>query len=228
METPSWSRIAGRTLADEVYEAVRSRILEGRFRPGEFVREADLNQAMGVSRTPVREALGRLASEGFLERIPHRGFRLPEEAFGDLLELYPVVAALDLLAGRLALPRLTERDLEWLRELNESLRAARDRKDVPAMIEGNNRFHRRFAERSGNRRLCGLLDDLRVQLTRLERWYYSDRAHAEESISEHEEIIDSIERGDHPRALKLLESNMFLTYRRLQEEVAGRGRGGAA
>lgn len=225
MERSAWPRIPSRTLADEVYEAVRSRILDGQFRPGEFVREVDLNEALGVSRTPVREALGRLASEGFLERIPHRGFRLPEEAFGDLLELYPVVAALDLLAGRLALPRLTQHDLEWLRELNQSLRTARDRKDVQALIEGNNRFHRRFAERSGNRRLCDLLDDLRMQLTRLERWYYSDRAKAEESISQHEEIIESIERGDHPRALSLLESNMFLTYQRLQEETSRPGPG---
>ena len=64
---------------------------------------------MGVSRTPIREALGRLASEGFLERLPHRGFRVPEESLGNLLELYPIVASLELLAGRLALEQFTPR-----------------------------------------------------------------------------------------------------------------------
>lgn len=228
MTTASWPRIPTTTLADQVYHAVRARILHGDLASGEFIREKDLNEAMGVSRTPIREALGRLASEGFLERIPHRGFRVPEEPVGHLLELYPIVAALDLLAGRLALPRLSDADIAQLRQINEQLGEARDQKDVQALIELNNQFHRLFSERSGNERLCNLLDDLRMQLARLERWYYSDRTHAEQSISEHAEIIEAIEKRDHARALALLESNMFLTYKSLREEVRRDGGADAA
>ncbi|HEX2220648.1 MAG TPA: GntR family transcriptional regulator, partial [Gemmatimonadales bacterium] len=206
-----------RTLSEQVYHAVRSRIMDGTLAPGAFLREKDL-EFLGVSRTPIREALGRLASEGFLERLPHRGFRVPEESLVGLLELYPIVASLELLAGRLALERFTPEDIAELREVNARLAEARDRGDVRAMLDLNTEFHRLISERGGNRRLAMLLDDLRSQLTRLELWYYSGRDRTQRSIREHEEIIAAVERGDRPRALALLEQNMALTYRSLLEE----------
>ncbi len=217
--TALWPLPETRTLSQQVYRAVRARIMDGSLAPGEFVREKDL-EAMGVSRTPIREALGRLASEGFLERLPHRGFRVPEESLGNLLELYPIVASLELLAGRLALERFTPADLEALKAVNRSLAEARDRGDVGAMLEENTRFHRLISERGGNRRLALLLDDLRSQLTRLELWYYSHQDRTQRSIREHEEIIAAIEAGDRPRALALLERNMSLTYRSLVDDGA--------
>lgn len=222
MDIASWPQPAVRTLSEQVYRAVRARILGGGLAPGEFIRERDL-EGMGVSRTPIREALGRLASEGFLERIPHRGFRVPEEPVGNLLELYPIVASLELLAGRLALPRLTPEDVTLLREINRELADARGRQDVRTRIELNNRFHHVFSERSGNRRLCDLLDDLRMQLARLELWYYSSGEHTRESVREHDEIIRAIEAGDQARALSILENNMSLTYRSLLRETGAAG-----
>lgn len=222
LDSAAWPRIPLTTLSDQVYHAVRSRILGAQLAPGEFIREKELNEAMGVSRTPVREALARLASEGFLERIPHRGFRVPEQPLGELLELYPIVSALELLAGRLALPNLEAADVARLRAINQRLCEARDRADARALLQHNEEFHHVFGERSGNRRLRDLLADLRSQLSRLELWYYSDREHAQASIREHEALIQAIESGDHPRALDLLEHNMALTFDSLVEEAAAR------
>jgi DNA-binding GntR family transcriptional regulator len=216
MTAPAWPFPAARTLSDQVYHAVRARIMAGALAPGTFLREKDL-ETMGVSRTPIREALGRLASEGFLERLPHRGFRVPEESLGNLLELYPIVSSLELLAGRLAFERFTAEDIGRLRDLNARLAEARDRGDVRAMLDLNTAFHRFITERGGNRRLALLLDDLRSQLTRLELWYYSGRERTQRSIQEHEEIIAAVERGDRGRALELLERNMSLTYRSLTQ-----------
>jgi DNA-binding GntR family transcriptional regulator len=210
-----------------VYHAVRRRILEDQLPPGEFIREKDLNEALGVSRTPIREALGRLASEGFLERIPHRGFRVPEESLSGLLELYPIVSSLELLAGELALPRLTDRDMARLEEINDALHLAKEREDVQALIELNNQFHHLFSERSGNERLSKLLADLRAQLTRLEFWYYSDEEHAEQSIRQHSEIIRAIQDEDRDRALHLFERNMALTHERLLAETDGEAHAGS-
>jgi DNA-binding GntR family transcriptional regulator len=190
--------------------------MAGALAPGTFLREKDL-ETMGVSRTPIREALGRLASEGFLERLPHRGFRVPEESVANLLELYPIVASLELLAGRLAFDRFTTEDVARLRDSNARLAEARDRGDVRAMLDFNTAFHRLISERGGNRRLALLLDDLRSQLSRLEHWYYSGRDRTQRSIQEHEEIIAAVERGDRARALELLERNMSLTYRSLTQ-----------
>ena len=212
----TWPLPASRTLSDQVYHAVRSRIMAGALAPGTFLREKDL-ETMGVSRTPIREALGRLASEGFLERLPHRGFRVPEESLAHLLELYPIVASLELLAGRLAFDRFTAEDVSRLREINARLAEARDRGDVRAMLDFNTAFHRLITDRGGNRRLALLLDDLRSQLTRLELWYYSGPERTQRSIQQHEEIIAAVERGDRSRALELLERNMSLTYRSLTQ-----------
>lgn len=212
------------TLAEHVYRQVRSRIVSAEVAPGQFIREVEL-KSLGASRTPIREALARLASEGFLERIPHRGFRVPEEPIARLLDLYPVVAALDLLAGRLALPRFTADDVARLRDINRRLEQAADPDNVRRRIELNNEFHRVFTERSGNRRLSELLDDLRAQLSRLESWYYSSGEHTGESVREHDRIIDAVAAGDHERALSLLEQNMSLTYQSLLREQGEAGEG---
>jgi len=216
MNATAWPAPTARTLAEQVYRTVRARIIDGGLAPGSFLREKDL-ESMGVSRTPIRDALGRLASEGFLERLPHRGFRVPEESAGQLLELYPIVASLELLAGKAALERFTPDDLAGLKEINRRLAESKDQGDVRAIVELNNRFHGLISERSGNHRLSALLDHLRSQLGRLELWYYSHGERTQRSIREHEDLIQAIEQGDRARALEILESNMSLTYRSLRD-----------
>lgn len=196
MATQPWPQTPPTTLGDWVYQAVRDQILGGYPGAGEFIREPEVTAAMGVSRTPVREAFARLATEGFLERIPHRGFRVPIESFKDLLELYPIVASLELLAGELALPRLQEQDLAQLHKINAELSEAMRRRDVRASMELNNQFHALLCERSDNRRLSELLDDVRSQLTRLEMWYYSGSERTERSIRQHDELLCAIENGE--------------------------------
>lgn len=218
--TQTWTPVSQLTLADQAYKAIRSRILGGDLRVGQFVREQEVSAALGVSRTPVREALGRLSSEGFLERIPHRGFRVPEDRWDSLLELYPIVSALELLAGRLALPKVRPSDVAELKTINDELAIeSRGAGDVRRRIALNSQFHDLICQRSGSQRLCDLLADLRSQLGRLEVWYYSQPDATSQSVAEHAAIIAAIECGDHDRALKVLENNMALTWRRLQDEA---------
>src|SRR4051812_6016019 len=93
---------SSQTLAQRVYEAVRDRILGNELAPRANVREEELATAMMVSRTPIREALNRLASEGFLERVPHRGFRVASRSIGELAHVFTVLQALEMLASELA------------------------------------------------------------------------------------------------------------------------------
>lgn len=207
-----WPRLATGTLGDQVYQALRDRIVAGRHAPGEFLREVELAHALGVSRTPVREAFARLAREGFVERLARRGYRVPMEPVSRLLELYPIVAALEVLAAELALPRLDQALVARLRDLNRRMKARIGRKDTAGGIALNHEFHHLLSSRCGNQRLCDLLDELRQQVLRLEHWSASQGEQADEAVRQHEAMLDAFERGDHAEGLRLLRENRLQTY----------------
>lgn len=213
---PSTARTPG-TLSDRAYAAIRDRIVNGELAPGTFVREQELSDALGVSRTPVREGLGRLASEGLLERIPHRGFRVPARTLGRLLDLYPIVSTLELLAGRLAFPHLKAKDLGELEHLNQRLAGAVEAGAVDEAMRCNEAFHALIAERGENGQLSEMLADLRSRLRPLERWYYSSREHGTQSVREHGSLIEALRTGQLDRALGIFEGNMALTLKSLRE-----------
>jgi DNA-binding GntR family transcriptional regulator len=209
---------------------VRERILAGAIAPLAFIREDEIGRAMRVSRTPVREALNRLASEGFLERLPHRGFRVPERAIGDLLHLYPVLQALEVLAAELAFPRLSTEELDQLAQVNESFARALDANDVSRAVELNDEFHRRLSEASGNPVLNELLLNLRAQVRRLEvldfTWALLEPAGGSRSgarwVEEHRALVAAIRRGKFDRARELVRENRSFVFRAKVEQVAGR------
>lgn len=219
MNHDEWPDISTSTLADQVYTVLRDRIVHREIGPGAFIREQEVSQALGVSRTPVREALGRLASEGFAERIPHRGFRVPEESVDDLLELYPIVAELEVLAAKNALRRLDAGDLHMLRDVQSRFKDAVRRDDPPTGIELNRQFHHLLLRRSGNRKLSELLDDLRSRILRLELWSFAHINQREASVEQHEQILDAIEKSAFDRALELLRQNRVQVY----DEFSQRG-----
>ena len=218
----SWERLTSTTLTEKVYQALRDRILAGKVASGEFIREQEVSEGLGVSRTPVRESLGRLASEGFLERIPHRGFRVPKESIGELVELYPIIGALELLAARLSFPGIDNDALARIRAVKRDYEAAKREKDIGASIELNNQFHHLLSEKCGNRRLCELLDELRLEVKRLEVWAFSDMSEWEASIAEHDEILQAIEGKDFERGLAVLEKKRLTTYNDFVERLVGR------
>ncbi len=224
--TKTWPSITTATLTDQVYGLLRDRMLAGKMASGEFVREPEISNALGVSRTPVHEALGRLASEGFLERVAHRGFRVPEESIADLVELYPILAALEVLAGRESFGRLSPEIIEELRAINRAYAEAASRSDFEAGIELNDRFHQVLSQQSQNVHLKTMLDSMRATVRRLETWTFITHPRDwARSIAEHNAILDASERHDFDTALEALKSNRLTTYRRFQREMPETGDG---
>ena len=215
----AWPLLKTATLTDQVYEVLRDRILSNSMKAGDFIREQGVSTKLGVSRTPVREALGRLASEGFLKRIPHRGYQIPEQSAFDLLELYPILASLEVLAGRHSFPKLDSEEIAELREINAQYEEACQRQDVRAGIELNDRFHHLLSAGSDNQRLCNMLDELRSEVARLEMWAFFNTHQWDASKSEHDLILDAVERGDHGTALTILELNRLTTYKDFKERI---------
>lgn len=208
----TWPSIRPTTLSDGVYKALRERIRDGILQPGGPIREAELGEAFGVSRTPVREALGRLAAEGMLERLPQRGFRVAIPPPAHLRELYPLVRALDAVAARLAVPRLRPADLDRLEGLNRDLASALARNEVRASILADHAFHSLIAQRSGNATLAGMSDMLRARMVQGEAARLESCADPDGTCCRtHRRFLEAARRGDAAAAARVLEEDVFWT-----------------
>ena len=214
-----WPVVPAHAVTDVVYEAIRDRILRGEMAPDTVLRQEELSRAMGVSRTPVREALMRLVSDGYVRRLHRRGFRVAGEPITDLVLLYPILAALERLACGRALPSLGEADVTRLDRINQGIRRATRRGDAREAITLNQEFHRTLSEPCGNPRLVRLLDDLSSEVLRLEIWSFSSEADREQTIRNHEDIIAALRRRDADEVLATLERDRLSAYKAYGEEV---------
>src|SRR5919198_2893227 len=150
------ARFENLTLWQRVYEYLREEILAERLRPGTELLEVPLSQELGVSRGPIREAIGRLAAEGLVTVRPRRGAVVRALSGDEFAEAYQVREALEVMAVRLAVPKLEPADLARLDELNQELRSHAEAGDVARFFETNRAFHLVFFEVAGNRMLTEL------------------------------------------------------------------------
>jgi DNA-binding GntR family transcriptional regulator len=181
-------------LRDAAYEAIRREIVEGRLEPGERVRDHDLAARLGLSRTPVREALGRLEEEGLVETRPQSYTRVTPISRRDAREAFPVVAILHALATELAVPALLPPDLNRLREVNHEFAAALESGDVDSALAADDAFHAVFVDASRNRELGRTIERLMPRLRRVERLHFASLA-GRGSVQQHEEIVSLAARG---------------------------------
>jgi len=146
--------LARSVLADQVKERLLEGILSGRYAPDSRIVETQVARELGTSQAPVREALRGLEALGVVEITPFRGARVRRPTSGELLEAYVVRAALEALAARLAVPRLTDADLEDLSALADVMQSAARENDGHAVAEADARFHGRIVELARNATLA--------------------------------------------------------------------------
>jgi DNA-binding GntR family transcriptional regulator len=150
-------------LREAIKERIVERILEGTYGPGERIVESAVAAEFGVSQAPVREALRDLEAMRFVESQPHRGARVREVSTEELIQIYPVRAALEEVAGREAAPRITEDELALLGDELAGMRRAADAGDLHALMVHDTRFHEIIVEASGNQVLVDVWRSLRVE-----------------------------------------------------------------
>jgi DNA-binding GntR family transcriptional regulator len=206
-------RFKRKPLRIEVYEFLRQSITRGALKPGQKLNEIDLGAHLGISRTPIREALMRLEQEGLVHLDPGRGAVVAEISKVDLGEIYPIVATLEGLAARLATPRLGPADIDGLEQLHRAMKQAARRGDAAEYMSVNARFHQVYLDRCGNQRLSTLLQSYKDQIYRFRIFSLNipDRMHA--SVAEHASIIEAFDSRD-----------AELAGRRVQEHVEQGGR----
>ena len=183
---------------EAAYEKLKRALTEGHLPPGARLSEPELAELLGVSRTPVREALMRLAQEGLVELLPGRGARVRELTPEEVHEVYVVRAALEAEAARLAATRHAPDDLAALAAAQAELEALPP-EDVAAQTAADARFHAALVAASGNRELERLFHQLDAKLA-LARRYSSDENQSPKTLAEHRAILEAILAGDPDRA----------------------------
>ena len=187
---------------DVVFNTLRRAILTGQLKPGERLMEVHLANKLGVSRTPIREAIRKLELEGLVIMIPRRGAevaRITEKSLKDVLE---VRRALDALSVELACDRITEEDMKRLLQACQDFEKAAKGKDASVIAKADVALHDIIVEATGNQRLAQLVNNLSEQMYRYRFVYIKEESKHDMLVAEHREIYESIASRDKERAAR--------------------------
>lgn len=187
-------------LRDVVFNTLRRAILTGQLKPGERLMEVHLANRLGVSRTPIREAIRKLELEGLVIMIPRRGAEVARITERSLKEVLEVRRALDALSVELACDRITKEGLERLKGACRRFEQVAKGKDASATASADVEFHDIIVEATGNRRLQQIVNNLSEQMYRYRFVYIQEESRHDNLIAEHREICESIVSRDKKRA----------------------------
>lgn len=188
--------VRAETIADKVYALLRQDIAGGQFRPGERILEKALAHRLGISRTPIREALIRLEIEGVVVCTSRRSYNVRTLSVADVREIYDTLGILEGAAAQMAAARLTDDDLRDLRRFNKTMESAAATPDLPAFGHWNRRFHDVFLLRLENRTLRDTCNLVRAPLYTFPVQHRSLADWLRKSVSEHRAIIKLAAAGD--------------------------------
>ncbi len=182
-------------LRDDVYTRLRDAIVDGTFAPGEQLRDGDLAEWLGVSRTPVREAILRLGAAGLVTAAPGRSTTVAELEVKAIRDAQSVVAAMHRLAVELAVAQLTPHDLAGMRAANKRFAAAMKAGNAEAALAADDEFHAIPVQAAGNAAIAAVLDQFTPVVRRLERLRFATLP-GRGSVALHARLVDLCEAGD--------------------------------
>lgn len=179
-------------LREIVFETLREAIISGRLKPGERLMEVQLAEEMGVSRTPVREAIRKLELEGFVVMVPRKGAYVADISLKDIADVFEVRAALEGLAAALAAERITEEELEQLERLLVQLAEKIEKNDLTGLIEIDTQFHEVLYRACRNAKLVQILGNLREQIQRFRATSLASPGRMKFALDEHKKIVEAV------------------------------------
>lgn len=195
-------------LREVVCESLRDAIRRGVLKPGERLMEIQLSEELGVSRTPVREAIRKLEQEGYVIMMPRRGTYVATMSIRDINEIFEIRTALESLSNGLAAERITEEELEHLQRLLVIIGGYIKENDIEKIVDTDIEFHDLLYHAARNTRLVGIISNLRDQLTRFRTLSMSYPGRLEATLEEHREIVEAIAQGNVEVARKAAEKHM--------------------
>ena len=183
-------------LRDVVFNTLRRAILTGELKPGERLMEIHLANRLGVSRTPIREAIRKLELEGLVTMIPRRGAEVAQISEKSLQDVLEVRRALDALCTAIACERITAEGNRALKKACDSFEEATKTRDAVTIAEADVALHDIIVQATGNQRLIQMINNLSEQMYRYRFEYIKDESGHENLVNEHRMIYESIVDGD--------------------------------
>ena len=191
-------------LRDVVFNTLRQAILRGELKPGERLMEIQLANKLGVSRTPIREALRKLGLEGLVNMVPRKGAEVADITEKSLRDVLEVRKALEELSVQLACEKITEEEIEELKRVAERFKDTLNDQDVTKIAEADVAFHDVIYTATDNQKLILLLNNLREQMYRYRVEYLKKEEAYPQLIAEHEELIDNISKRNKEEATRIM------------------------
>lgn len=185
-------------IRDRVIDALREAIIAGRLKPGERIRERELVALLGVSRSPLREAIRILETEGLITSLAHRGARVSELSATDLRDMLHVRIMLESFAARLFIERVDDRALQAMQDQVERARAPGYQVDLQANFDLGLEFHDLLVGACGNRKVVQLHENLKRHQTRYQHFAFARLGRDVRALDEHAEMVAALRARDLP------------------------------
>lgn len=196
-------------LRDVVFYTLRQAILKGELEPGERLMEMQLAEQLGVSRTPIREAIRKLELEGLVLMIPRRGAIVAKITEKDLKDVLEVRSSLERLSTELACERMGDETINDLKEAQEAFKEALKGEDITLQAQKDVEFHDVIYKATNNLRLIQMLNNLREQMYRYRLEYLKDGTAHQRLIEEHEAIIRALSKREKETATKIIVGHIY-------------------
>lgn len=201
--------LEGQTLAEKAYDALRAAILNMTLEPGQPLVEAKLAEALGISKTPIRQALHQLEQTGLVVGLPNRGYAVSQLSVLDAREILQLRAVLEGLAAREACERLTQDDFRQMEQLLNEANQARSNGEIELCAELGHKFHRIIHARAENRRLSLLIDLLDDQFHRIRLLSSRVPGRLPHSLEEHALLLNALQDREPERAEQLMRHHLL-------------------
>jgi DNA-binding GntR family transcriptional regulator len=210
------SKIQRTFVRHEAYAKLRQWILDGTLAPGALLRDKELAEQLGVSRTPVREALLRLEDEGLVNTKPNRSTHVSSINFHNAFHLYSIVWTLERLALSQAFGSITDEHIQQMIEANERFLQKMKNKDRFSALEADYDFHTVYVKLSQNQELEKIVFEIKTKLKRLDLYYFDKIRNANLSYDEHKKIIEALTQKNLSLAMEAVENNWKNSFNRFE------------
>ncbi|HFK1451379.1 MULTISPECIES: GntR family transcriptional regulator [Bacillus cereus group] len=221
MPIPQNNKKLGRVSAKSlVLNQLQDWIIEGVLKPNEKINDGELAEALGVSRTPVREALQILELSGLVEMVPGQKTKIAPIQLDDIPIIYETMAGLHSIIGKQALQNITDADLKLLSEINDDFQCSIEKQNTKQALQLDIQFHNTISSIAKNQYIEPFLENMQLHVLRLEYLFFQNFIPASQSIEEHHSIIQALQKQDEKQMEQMMTQNWLRPMKEIQKIIS--------